>query len=129
MPRAGRFLLARWPRIRRVPGGAALRDARGRRVLREVAVAGHDWMVTDRLEGRFRRVAWHWRLCPDAWRRTENGVASPVARIAIAADAPLLLSLEGGWESPAYGAVRGVPLLRVTAEAPVTRMTLTLHLP
>ncbi len=129
MPRAGRFLLARWPRLWRVPGGAGLRDARGPRVVREVAVSGRDWTVTDHLGGRFRRVAWHWRLCPAEWRRTEDGVASPAARIAVSADAPLRLSLENGWESPAYGAVRGVPLLRVTAEAPVTRMALSLHLP
>jgi hypothetical protein len=129
MPRAGRFLLARWPRTRPVPGGAALRDARGRRVTREVAVSGRDWTVTDRLDGRFRRVAWHWRLRPADWRRTEDGVASSAARIAVLADAPLLLSLESGWESPAYGAVRGATLLRVTAEAPVTRMALRIHLP
>ncbi len=129
MPRAGRFLLARWPRAWRVPHGAGLRDAAGRHALREVTVAGRDWIVTDQLEGRFAQVAWHWRLCPGSWRRTEDGVAGPAARIEVTADAPLRLSLEHGFESPAYGAIRSVPLLRVVAQAPVRRMTLRIRLP
>jgi hypothetical protein len=128
MPRAGRFLLAKWPQVWHMPHGAGLCDARGHRATREVAPAGRDWIVTDHLQGRFRRVAWHWRLCPGSWQRTEGGVAAPGARIEVSADAPLVLSLERGWESQAYGTIRRAPLLRVVAEAPVTRMTLALRL-
>ena len=128
MPRVGRFLLAAWPRVRRLPHGAALRDARGHQVTRSVHVEGDVWTVTDRIAGDFDQVAWHWRLAPGAWRRTENGLAGPGARLEVTADAPVLLTLEKGWESPAYGTIRPTPLLRVTAGKPVSRVTLAIRL-
>jgi hypothetical protein len=129
MPRAGRFLLARWPRLRGLPEGAALRDARGNRVEREVRVAGRIWTIEDRLAGRFATVAWHWRLAPGDWRLTEDGVAGPRATIGVTADAKLRLALAEGWESPAYGAIARAPVLRVVAAAPVTRVVTRIRLP
>lgn len=128
MPRAGRFLLARWPALRPLPDGAALRDARGNRVARRVAVRGRAVVVEDSLAGPFRVVAWHWRLCPGDWRITATGAESPAASIEVAADAPIRVALRQGWESPAYGAIAPVPVLRVTATAPIRRATTTLHL-
>jgi hypothetical protein len=129
MPRAGRFLLARWPALREVPDGAALADARGNRVTRSIGVAGRVWTVEDRLGGPFRRVAWHWRLCPGPWRLTARGVAGPAATIEIAGDAACDIALTDGWESAAYGAIAPAPVLRVVAAAPVTRVTTTIRLP
>jgi len=129
MPRAGRFLLAGWPRIRPRAEGAALRDRRGNGVERAVAVAGRSWTVTDRLSGPFREVAWHWRLSPGAWRIGAGEVAGPAARLRFEADAPLRLALLPGWESAEYGAIGPVPVVRVAAAAPVGWMRLTVDLP
>ena len=128
MPRAGRFLLARWPTLRALPDGAALRDARGNAVARRIAAEGRAWRVEDTLSGPFRAVAWHWRLCPCDWRVTDTGAEGPAARIAVAADAPIAIELRQGWESLAYGAIAPVPVLRVTAAAPIRRVTTTIHL-
>lgn len=128
MPRAGRFLLARWPQVTSLPDGAALRDARGNAVSREVRLEARLCTVTDRLRGAFRRVAWHWRLCDAAWRRTGDGVASEAATLSFEADAPLSIALGTGCESAAYGTIRAAPLLRVEAAAPVATMTLRVRL-
>ncbi len=129
MPRAGRFLLARWPAMRPAPDGAALRDARGNDVARSVRAEGRRWMVEDKLSGPFRAVAWHWRLCPGAWRLTPDGLVGEAATISVIADAPLRLDMTDGWESPSYGAIVPTPVLRVTASAPIGHVTTAIHLP
>jgi hypothetical protein len=129
MPRAGRFLLARWSRIAPLPDGAALRDANGNAAAREVRVAGRHWTVEDRIAGPFLRVAWHWRLCPGPWRLDEGGAVGPAAAIAVQADASLRIRLAQGWESPAYGAIQPTVLLLVEAEAPVSHVTMRIRLP
>ena len=129
MPRAGRFLLARWPVMRPIPDGGALRDSRGNGVARSVRVDSRRWMVEDRLSGPFRSVAWHWRLCPGAWRLTPDGLTGEVATISVTADAPLRYELVSGWESLSYGAIAPAPVLLVTASVPVGRVTTTILLP
>jgi hypothetical protein len=129
MPRAGRFLLARWPAMRPIPDGGALRDARGNGVARSVRAEGCRWRVEDKLSGPFRAVAWHWRLCPGAWRLTPDGLVGEAARLSVIADAPFRLDLIDGWESPSYGAIVPAPVLRVSAGAPVGRVITTIHLP
>jgi hypothetical protein len=129
MPRAGRFLLARWPRLGTVPGGAWTRDHAGNRTERRVSAEGRDWIIEDRLAGPFRQVAWHWRLPPGDWRLAADGVAGAAARITICADAPLSLRLAEGWESPAYGALRPVPILVVAGAAPLSRLLTRVTLP
>jgi hypothetical protein len=129
MPRAGRFLLARWQLVRDLPDGAEARDARGNRQARRLRAAGRAWTVEDALSGPFRRVALHWRLSPGAWRLTAEGVEGPAARISVTADAPLRLALVQGWESPGYGRIAPVPVLRVEAEAPVRRIATRIALP
>jgi hypothetical protein len=129
MPRIGRFLFARWPRARTVPGGAALRDWRGRRHDRRFALEDRRLTVEDRIGGRFAALVLRWRLAPDDWRLTATGVEGAQARIAISADAPFRLRLAQGWESPAYGVVVPVPVLEVAARAPVARLTTVLELP
>lgn len=123
MPRAGRFLLARWPRLR----GRTLRDHNGNRVTRDIRREGGAWVIEDRLAGPFRTVAWSWRLAPGEWHLTPGG-ARGAAELRVGADAPLRLELVPGWESPRYGAIAPATLLRVTATAPIARMTIrTLH--
>ena len=129
MPRVGRFLLANWPAMCPATDGAALRDARGNRVTRSVRAEGRRFVVEDKLSGPFRAVAWHWRLCPGAWRLTPDGLVGEAATISVSADAPLRLDLTGGWESPSYGAIVPAPVLRVTASAPIARVTTTIRLP
>jgi hypothetical protein len=129
MPRIGRFLFARWPRARTVPGGAALRDWRGRRHDRRFALEDRRLTVEDRVGGCFAALVLRWRLAPDDWRLTATGVEGAQARIAISADAPFRLRLVQGWESPAYGVVVPAPVLEVTVRAPVTRITTVLELP
>ncbi len=129
MPRVGRFLLARWPALRPLADGAALRDARGNAVARRIGGEGRRWIVEDHLDGPFRCVAWHWRLAPGPWRLTAKGAEGPAATIAVTADAPLTFALVAGWESAAYGAIAPAPVLRVTAAAPVRRVATTIRLP
>ena len=129
MPRAGRFLLANWPAMSPIPDGGTLRDARGNGVARSVRAEGRRWMVEDKLSGPFRAVAWHWRLCPGAWRLTPDGLTGEAATISVIADAPIRLDLTDGWESPSYGAIIPALVLRVTASAPVVRVTTTIRLP
>jgi hypothetical protein len=129
MPRAGRFLFARWPETGRLPDGAWTRDHRGNRHARAVRREGRAWLVEDRLSGPFVQVALRWRLAPGEWRATPDGAAGPSARLGVAADAPLSCALEAGWESPAYGAVRAVPVLVARGAAPVSRLLTRIELP
>jgi hypothetical protein len=129
MRRAGRFLLADWPRLEPLPEGAAATDRRGNRGERRIRAEGRDWLVEDRLSGPFRRVAFHWRLAPGAWRLLADGAAGPGLRIAVEADVPLRLDLRAGAESPAYGRVGRVPVLIVEAAAPVARVLTRFRLP
>ncbi|MBU8537210.1 heparinase II/III-family protein [Roseomonas tokyonensis] len=133
MPRLGRFLFARWPRLRDLPEGAARRDAAGHCHARSLAVQGRVWTVTDRLAGRFRQASLRWRLPPGDWRLVEGGQGATDGRLhlAIASDAApgaLQLALEPGWESPAYGRIARCTLLRIRAEAPVTRLVTEIRL-
>jgi len=123
MPRAGRFLFARWPRCGRLPDGAWILDHRGNRHARSLRAEGRRWTVEDRLSGPFRAVALRWRLAPAAWRATADGAEGPGARLRLSADAPLTVTLEEGWESPAYRVVRLAPVLLARATAPVSRIT------
>ncbi len=122
MPRAGRFLLARWPRTEALADGAAATDQRGNRQARRIAAGGRGWTIEDTLSGPFRAVALRWRLCPGPWRRTAAGVAGPLAAIEMHADAPLRLALEQGFESPGWGRIAPAPLLVARAAAPVGRI-------
>ncbi|MBP0493980.1 heparinase II/III domain-containing protein [Pararoseomonas indoligenes] len=123
MPRAGRFLLARWVSTEPLSDGAATRDSRGNRHARRVRPREGRWIVEDRVSGPFRAIALRWHLAPGPWRLEDGVLDGPAARIALSADAPLRLSLEEGWESPAYGAVRPIPVLVARAAAPVGMIT------
>ncbi|MGK7868489.1 heparinase II/III domain-containing protein [Falsiroseomonas sp. E2-1-a20] len=118
MPRLGRFLFARWPRLSPLADGAARRDAAGPGQARKVAVAGRCWTVTDHLSGRFGGATLRWRLPPGPWRLLADGATDGAIRVAVAAEpagAPPAFRLERGWESPAYGQIRGATLLRIDA--------------
>jgi hypothetical protein len=121
MPRASRFLHARWPRLRPLPDGAVSRDANGHSHRRRVAHHGRIWHVLDEVDGRFAALAIRWRLGPGHWQATPTGANGP-AFIMMTADAPLAVSLEPGWESPAYGEVRPCTVLVARAAAPVRRI-------
>jgi hypothetical protein len=129
MPRAGRFLLARWPAMTALAEGAARRDGDGNRQARRIAVRGRVWTVTDDIAGGFRRARIGWRLPEAAWRLTAEGVEGAPARIAMAADAPILLRLIQGWESPAYGQIAAAPILLAELAAPASRITTRIELP
>ena len=128
MARAGLFILAGWPRISPLELGAALCDRRGNATSREIRVNGHEWALVDRLRGPFRRVAWHWRLGPGAWRLTADGVACETAAVSVKGDAPLRLSLRRGCESPAYNTVTPCQMLLVEARSPISRMDTCIRL-
>lgn len=129
MPRAGRFLFARWPRTVALPDGAACTDHRGRTHARTLAVEGRTWRIEDRVAGPFREIVVRWRLAPGDWTPTPDGVRGPLAHLAAQADAPLEAALVQGWESPAYGVVRPAPVLELRARAPVSRIFTVLRLP
>lgn len=129
MPRVGRFLLARWPRCRALPDGAAIRDHAGRTHQRRIRVDGRTWTIEDRVRGPFATLALRWRLAPLPWRITEDGVDGAAARIVVAADAPLAIALRPGIESLAYGSVSAAPVVEVRAGAPVSRLVTTVLLP
>ncbi|WP_458094736.1 heparinase II/III family protein [Roseomonas sp. WA12] len=131
MPRAGRFLLARWVVTETLADGAATRDACGNRHARRVVPPEDDkadWAVEDRVSGPFRLVTLRWHLSPGPWRLLEDGVEGPEARIILSADAPLRLSLDKGWNSPGYGDVRPAPVLVVRAAAPLTAIITRIQL-
>ncbi|WP_198378582.1 heparinase II/III family protein, partial [Neoroseomonas rubea] len=122
MPRAGRFLFARWPHCVALPDGAAMTDHRGRRHERRLDLGARRLTVEDRLAGSFARAVLRWRLGPGPWRAMRDGAEGPRARIRLAADAPCAIRLVDGWESPAYGVVRQAPVLELAATAPVARI-------
>lgn len=129
MPRLSRFLFARWPATGALPDGAWIRDWRGRRHERRVRAEGRRWVVEDRLAGPFREAALRWRLAPGDWSLEPDGAAGPLGRLAVRADAPAGLALEQGWESPAYGVVRPVPVLVARVPSGVTNLTTVITLP
>jgi hypothetical protein len=69
-----------------------------------------------------------WRLAPGDWRATPDGVAGPFGRLAVTADAPVECGLEQGWESPAYGEVYPVPVLKVQITSIATTITTLMDL-
>ncbi|MBP0462316.1 heparinase II/III-family protein [Roseomonas sp. PWR1] len=123
MPRAGRFLFARWPRCTALPDGAAMTDHRGCRHERRFDLGARRLAVRDRISGPFARAVLRWRLGPGPWRATADGAEGPRARIRLSADAPCAIRLAEGWESPAYGVVRPAPVLELVAAAPVGCLT------
>lgn len=127
MPRLSRFLLARWPRMHALPDGAALRDGWGNAHQRRVRAEGRAWTVLDTVGGPFHGLTLRWRLGPGKWRLRPGGVDGPV-RLRVTADAPLRITLEKGWESPAYGVVRSCPVLTVRALAPATCLATQIQL-
>ncbi|MBL6455427.1 heparinase II/III-family protein [Belnapia sp. T6] len=129
MPALSRFLHARWPRCGPLPDGGWLQDHRGNRQERHIAVAGRRWRIQDRLSGPWREAALRWRLAPGEWRLTADGLAGPLARFRLSADAPLALSLEAGEESPAYGEVRPAPVVVARLRAPASRIETLITLP
>lgn len=129
MPRAGRFLLGRWPRMAALPDGAVRRDADGNRHARRIACEGRRWTISDEVSGPFRRALLRWRLPAGPWRLTADGATLDGTRLVIEADAPLSLRLETGWESPAYGKLRPVPLLQAESPAPLSRIRTHILLP
>ncbi|MFC0410092.1 heparinase II/III domain-containing protein [Roseomonas elaeocarpi] len=129
MPRAGRFLRARWPDTGELADGAWVLDHRGNRHARRVSGLNRAWVVSDELAGPFRRATLRWRLAPAAWEMEAQGLRSPLGRISISADAPLRLWLEEGWEAPRYGQRRPVPVLLAEAEAPVNWIVTLIRLP
>ncbi len=129
MPALSRFLHARWPRCGLLPEGGWLVDHRGNRQERRVWPEGRRWRVEDRLAGPWRRAALRWRLAPGDWRLGADGVAGPLGRLRITADAPLALTLEAGVESPAYGVLRPVPVLVARVTAPAQWVATVINLP
>ncbi|MCS6892480.1 MAG: heparinase II/III-family protein [Rhodovarius sp.] len=113
MPRLSTFLHAHWPRCGTTADGGAdwLEDARGRRHLRQVEAAGRRWLVIDRLSGPYREAALYWHLAPADWRLLPDGVESGRARLRIAGEGEMTVSLEQGWHSPRYGVVEPSPVL------------------
>ncbi|WP_237182660.1 heparinase II/III family protein [Roseomonas marmotae] len=128
MPRVGRFLHACWPRLAALPGGAVSWDAHGHRHGRQVSAEGRLWWVRDTVGGGFSGLALRWRLGPGDWRATSGGASGP-AEIHVTADAPLALTIEEGWESPAYAAVRPCLVLVARARAPVRSVETRIRLP
>ncbi|MBR0684114.1 heparinase [Roseomonas eburnea] len=128
MPRLSRFLYARWPRCRAVPGGAALRDASGRRHERRFRLEEARLTVEDRIAGPFARAVLRWRLAPGAWRVAQDGAESAGLRVAVSADAPCRIRLAQGWESPAYGVVAPAPVLECVVAAPASRLVTVVEL-
>ncbi|WP_426954756.1 heparinase II/III domain-containing protein [Muricoccus radiodurans] len=128
MPRAGRFLLARWVATERLPDGAATRDAAGRRHARRVRQEGGDWVVEDRVTGRFRTLTLRWHLLPTPWRLCADGVESAAARLRVTTDGPVALALQSAPDSPSYGASREIPCLVLRAGSGIsllrTRITI-----
>jgi hypothetical protein len=129
MPRVGRFLFARWPRCEAVPGGAAMRDARGRRHERRLRATVKGVTIEDAVSGPFARLVLRWRLAPGEWRLTADGAEGPRARLRLAADAPCRVRLAQGWHSPAYGRVEPALVLELAAAAPVSRLTTVVEAP
>ncbi|MFC7475614.1 heparinase II/III family protein [Dankookia sp. GCM10030260] len=129
MPRVGRFLFSRWPAMGALPDGAWLLDWRGRRQARRIRAKDRTWVVEDRIAGPFRQAVLRWRLAPGSWHALPDGAAGPAATLRVSADAPFACTLEQGWESPAYGEVRPLPVLVVRVQPPVTNLTTVIALP
>ncbi|WP_431283295.1 heparinase II/III family protein [Humitalea sp. 24SJ18S-53] len=129
MPRAGRFLFARWPRTKTLPDGAAITDHAGRRHERRIAATGRAWRVEDRISGPFADAVLRWRLGPGAWAATPDGAEAPHARLRLSADAPCTVAIEQGWASPAYGVVEPAAVVTLRARAPVHRLVTEILLP
>ena len=123
MPRLGPFLFSHWPETGDLPDGAWLRDHRGRTQAREVFAEPWGFRVEDRIGGPFAQAVLRWRLAPDDWHLTEDGVAGPAATIRIAADGPFVLRFLGGVESLAYGQASALPVLEVGLVAADSRIT------
>ncbi|UFN50499.1 heparinase II/III-family protein [Roseomonas sp. OT10] len=129
MARIGRFLRARWSPSGPLPAGGWRRDRAGNRHEREIGAEGRRWVVTDRLSGRFRQASLCWRLAPAAWDTVPGGVVSPLARITLASDAALEVTLGEAPEADRYGQWRMVPALHARVAGPAGRIVTSIDLP
>ena len=66
-------------------------------------------------------------MAPIAWRLLPDGAESQAARITITADTRLVVTLEQGWESLAYGEVSPCPAL--VARGPAKYFATLVRLP
>jgi hypothetical protein len=127
MRRAGRFLFLDWPQTGLLPAGVGAWscDRRGFRHTRSIRhdETGTEWSIEDKLSGRFSEVALRWHLSPaDGWSSMADGAQGERARMVIQADAPLAISIEGGWHSPRYGGADPTPILVARGRAPISRL-------
>jgi hypothetical protein len=66
-------------------------------------------------------------MAPIAWRLLPDGAESQAARITITADTRLVVTLEQGWESLAYGEVS--PCQALVARGPAKYFATLVRLP
>lgn len=123
MPRLGPFLFHHWPATGALPEGGWWRDHRGRSHARSLQALPQGLLVEDRIAGPFRQAVLRWRLAPGAWQRTEDGVAGPLMRLRVVADAGIGLRLVEGRESLAYGAATPLPVLEACMDQATSRIT------
>ncbi|MBE9604348.1 heparinase II/III-family protein [Acetobacteraceae bacterium H6797] len=129
MPRLSRFLFARWPRCEALPDGGTLTDWRGNRQTRRISRDGREWVIEDRVSGRFAGLVSRWHLPPGDWVRRSDGVEGSFGRLRLEADAPMHIALNESLHSPAYGRAEPAPVLEQRVPAPVTRLAMRLTLP
>jgi len=123
MPRLGPFLFHHWPETGALPEGGWWRDHRGRSHARGLRATPGGFVVEDRIAGPFRQAVLRWRLAPDEWRRTADGVEGPLMRLNVTADAPFSLALVEGRESLAYGAASPLPVLEARMSVTTSHIT------
>jgi hypothetical protein len=104
---------------------AAYADWQGARHLRQVSLTDERLMVRDEISGFREKAVLRWRLAPDEWTLTHDGVRSPTFVLRVTADTPIQrLELVEGWESRYYLHKDSIPVLEVELTDPGTVETL-----
>lgn len=134
MPRLGRFLFGAWLKARAVravfesagviSAAAGYRDHWGARHHREVQLAEHGLICTDRLSGTATRAVLRWRLIPGAWRLSGSALTNGAIRLAVSSDQPIArIALTEGAESRFYLQKTPLPVLEVETSVPAILKT------
>jgi Heparinase II/III-like protein len=127
MPKLGRFLHTDWLASERVEQlriegeeqcfGAGYRNGCGHAHHRTVRLASSALIVIDTVSGFSKKAVLRWRLAPDSWQASPNGVTNGKCSVRIESSAPIKrLELVSGWESRHYLKKTALPVIEIEVD-------------
>lgn len=128
MPRLTRFLFADWLKAKHLSytknqWRCAYQDAWHAQHDREVTLSAKEIRVSDTLSGFKEHAVLRWRLQPDDWELTHQGLSNGKILLEIHGAEQAKIQLSQGEESTMYYQKNPLPVLEITVTQPTTIVT------